>query len=306
MFDSARAKTVATIWFALLLLLSAGSGCCARAPRPGFLAHGLCGLIPWPGCGQQCAPVCVVDPFCYGYHATCWSPWPEQCGKCPTDPLRLLEPPPGTPAADQTDATEGRQADDVPTPPVAPDGTVDLELIPLPDSAPEGGKDAPVPPPTEGAGDVEPSPPAQPPPSSGEDDVEPPLEAPAEPPLEAPESETPQGRVQPIEAKIQLGAEREANRSRLRFVSFATPEVTRLGQPDRTFETGDGQVSQPGRDATGQHTDRNAGVSHGRVADSPAREERTELMILKALRLSFSPPAPRHPPAEAAPASPGS
>lgn len=31
-------------------------------------------------CGQ-----CVVEPPCFGYHATCWHRWPEGCGECPDE-----------------------------------------------------------------------------------------------------------------------------------------------------------------------------------------------------------------------------
>jgi len=38
---------------------------------------GSCGRAP------QSAEVCVGDLPCYGYSATCWRRWPEECGSCP-------------------------------------------------------------------------------------------------------------------------------------------------------------------------------------------------------------------------------
>ena len=85
----------------------------------------------------SCAPEMGGRPFrqvyegvgnaCYGYHSTCWHPWPEECQTCP--------PPTWLPAA--SDTGKG------PSPAITPD--VPIEPLPIPANPP------PQPPPDEGA-----------------------------------------------------------------------------------------------------------------------------------------------------------
>jgi hypothetical protein len=70
------------------LALSQLAGCCCDNSAADFGAdyH-----------GRPYASNCF-GPSCFGYHSTCWSPWPEECPNCPP-PIRLppteeLEPSP--------------------------------------------------------------------------------------------------------------------------------------------------------------------------------------------------------------------
>jgi hypothetical protein len=68
------------IWAACLVLACGG---CA-ATWPAHVPFKTCDELPLQG---SLAPACWTRKPClpcYGYHATCWTPWPPQCGRvCP-------------------------------------------------------------------------------------------------------------------------------------------------------------------------------------------------------------------------------
>jgi hypothetical protein len=70
-------------------------------------------------CGERCMPEYCggVELACFGYHSTCWHPWPEECPTCP----------PPTWSAPVTDLGTA------PTPGIAPDAP--SEPLPKPDSS---------------------------------------------------------------------------------------------------------------------------------------------------------------------------
>lgn len=82
MLANTKRKTLPALGLAALLLLCSGMGC-TTAWRFGLPCGGACPLCPLGCCGPRRAPVCVVDPVCYGYHPTWWRPWPEPCVGCP-------------------------------------------------------------------------------------------------------------------------------------------------------------------------------------------------------------------------------
>src|SRR5262245_56532358 len=50
-----------------------------------LVCAGACGCA----CSQPQAPEVWSGPMppCFGYHPTCWNPWPSECGPCPVFPL---------------------------------------------------------------------------------------------------------------------------------------------------------------------------------------------------------------------------
>lgn len=86
------------------------------------------------GCGPETGgrpfrqDYACAGPACYGYHSTCWSPWPEECETCPP-PARIL-------ASDEV----GKE----PSPAIAPDAPA--ELIPMTAKPMPGESVPPVPP----------------------------------------------------------------------------------------------------------------------------------------------------------------
>jgi hypothetical protein len=75
-------KTAAHVGLAIsaACLLLASGGCAASWPWT--IPFKTCDALPLqgtlaPGCWTRkpCLP-------CYGYHPTCWTAWPAQCGKC--------------------------------------------------------------------------------------------------------------------------------------------------------------------------------------------------------------------------------
>lgn len=57
------------------LAITQVAGCCCHNPCVGCSQEMSCSP-----CGQ---PYQLASPACYGYHSTCWSPWPEECETCP-------------------------------------------------------------------------------------------------------------------------------------------------------------------------------------------------------------------------------
>ncbi|MGQ9575630.1 MAG: hypothetical protein ACUVUC_09955 [Thermoguttaceae bacterium] len=87
------------VWTGLLLLV-----CIA----------GCTGSWVWPfSCFESCPPAGVYRPMrparcirrtpldCYGYHSTCWFPWPGECGVCES-PYAGEQPESQTEAAQET------------------------------------------------------------------------------------------------------------------------------------------------------------------------------------------------------------
>ena len=96
-------------WMLLAACALAGTaGCVSDDP---FVAH------PHHGHGHHHGAACIApDWICYGYHPTCWRPWPPECPNCP--PFTLLEQPGG-------EMLKGPIAPVVPAPPVG-------DVLPLP------------------------------------------------------------------------------------------------------------------------------------------------------------------------------
>jgi hypothetical protein len=104
----ATAKLVAAVWLALGMLLSTG-GCIKvntkdlRQYHHDVIERGTSGVMN-PDCPDLVTyiqPVDIkhggtfaVEPGCYGFHPTCWRPWPGDCPPCP--PYAAMETmPPG-------------------------------------------------------------------------------------------------------------------------------------------------------------------------------------------------------------------
>jgi hypothetical protein len=194
MVHSARAKIWSAIGLTLVLLVCTSGGC-MRTPCSGLPGCGTCCLFPFHGCAHQQPAVSVVDPVCYGYHATCWCPWPEQCGGCPTVPVQPVAAPHSPTGEDEVSAVDSPQ----PAAPVtrpSPDGSsAGQELPPLPDSSAMDGVDEPAPPPE----------------TKGE--------------------QPPKNQGQPSKPPIREGATANTSESTLRFVSYLQAAVAAPSRP---------------------------------------------------------------------------
>jgi hypothetical protein len=103
-----------------------------------------------PSCGKHAKHGCTCcgpDPLCYGYHSTCWYPWPEDCIDCNDlmreslrggelyDKARDLDAMPGgtmPPAAAPTQPSPGQpapmpKAEPSPMPPLKPGAPAETE-----------------------------------------------------------------------------------------------------------------------------------------------------------------------------------
>jgi len=81
---STHAKTLLSVGCSLLLL-SGAAGCYSqRMDQSGFLQP-IAPSIGTPyGPRTRCDQVWVTNPPCFGYHPTCWRPWPAYCADWPT------------------------------------------------------------------------------------------------------------------------------------------------------------------------------------------------------------------------------
>ncbi len=59
----------------LCLGISQLAGCCCQNPCAGRASE--------MSCRPRCQGYQMVAPACFGYHSTCWSPWPVDCKACP-------------------------------------------------------------------------------------------------------------------------------------------------------------------------------------------------------------------------------
>jgi hypothetical protein len=73
--------------------------CCIAlaASVPFLLASGGCAYHR--ACGEVHTIDCYAAWPCYGYHSTCWRPWPGECISCPS-PFLPGEPPDEAPASE--------------------------------------------------------------------------------------------------------------------------------------------------------------------------------------------------------------
>jgi hypothetical protein len=103
-------------WIVACLGIGQLAGCCCNDP--------CVGCPPEMG-GRAFRQVYEgVGPGCFGYHTTCWSPWPDGCPTCPA--------PSPMPAAAGTDHKTGPEtAPNVPTEPIP------TPVHPVPPSAPQ-------------------------------------------------------------------------------------------------------------------------------------------------------------------------
>jgi len=278
MVHSARAKTWSAIGLTLALLVCTSGGC-VIGPCSGLPDCGACCLFPFHGCAHRQPAVSVVDPVCYGYQATCWCPWPDQCGGCPTDPLRPLAAPTSTSGENEAGAIDGPHSA-APVKPPSPGGkTVDLELLPLPDS---GAVNEPAPPP--------------------EAEGEKPAKKQGEEPAKK-QGETPAEKGAPAQPPIQDGATTKAGQPALRFVSYFRAIVVTPNKPTATPNRLWERTARPDQLRTpGRNLD--VAPAAPQADQSSSRDEQEDQSILEALRTSFSPPARRHPPAEGPSAPP--
>jgi len=286
MVHSARAKTWSAIGLTLALLVCTSGGC-VTTPCSGLPGCGACCLFPFHGCAHQQSAVSVVDPVCHGYHATCWCPWPDQCGGCPTDPLRPLAAPTSTSGENEAGAIDGSPSA-APVKPPSPGGkSVDLELLPLPDS---GAIDEPAPPPE----------------LEGEKPAKKQGEGPAKKEGERPtkkEGERPPEKGPPS-PPTQDSTTTKAGQPTLRVVSYSRAIVVTPNKPKATPERLWEQTARPDQSRTpGRNLD--LAPASPQADRSSLRAEQEDQTILDALRMSFSPPARPHPPAEGPSAPPG-
>jgi hypothetical protein len=77
-----NAKTCLSIGWVLVAAwaMASSAGCVSNGA---FVAH-------HHGGHHHGADCVMPDWICYGYHPTCWRPWPPECPNCP--PYTLLEP----------------------------------------------------------------------------------------------------------------------------------------------------------------------------------------------------------------------
>ncbi len=140
MVNSTRAKPLLASGLALLMLCISG-GCAVLRD----LGLGACGghVRPCRGHRSRCEKVYAIDPVFYGYHPTCWRPWPEGWGCPPPEQA-------GGIAADEIDLP-GTEWPELAPPELLPEGpvpcTASMEApgpVPEPDRiAPEAGKGGP-------------------------------------------------------------------------------------------------------------------------------------------------------------------
>jgi hypothetical protein len=286
MVYSARAKTLAAVWLTLSLLVCGSSGC-IRAPYPGLPGCGVCSLLPFCGCAPQQGPVCAVDPVCYGYQATCWYPWPDQCGGCPTVPLPPSAAETDITGEDEINAAESPHPAGLPIEPTT-DGpkAADWEPLPPPDSGKDGGKKPAAPPAEDKGKSVGSSPPGGGESRSGEEGIVLPPEPKG---AKTPKSEGPSP-----EPPVPDSSNTKASQSTLKFVSFNEPKAPPAGRL--------GEASSMAKEQSGGPTP--SAKLHRlppppRASGSSPRNEQGQLVVLQALRTSFSPPAPHRPPEKA-------
>ena len=279
MIHNATTKVLLAAWLTLLLLYSSGG--CARSCRSGGPDCGGSGLLRCLGCRDKSCPVCVIDPVCHGYEATCWYPWPEECVGCPMDLMQVETEIIATGEAIENGPNLPHDAG-VPEEPISlPPDAADSEPIAPPDSDTGGGQDETALPLEENREKTESSPFREEGPSPGGDG-----------PGILPETSD----GVPLEDQVPLPELSPANDSQtrakpssmLRFVAFSTSEPT---APDRLIST-----SQIVRGDTGKLTQarpKEGKYGHHAPASRPAgqsfaRDARRELQILEALKTSVS------------------
>ena len=83
MANTGRTKVV--FWLGAALLVAFCGGCAAhQCAGPELAGAGAPGASPCdPYYTPPCSIPCPIDPTCFGYHPTCWTPWPEFCTGCP-------------------------------------------------------------------------------------------------------------------------------------------------------------------------------------------------------------------------------
>ncbi len=124
------AAHVALAISAACLLLASG-GCAASWPWT--IPFTTCDSLPLQG---TMAPGCWTrKPYlhCYGYHPTCWCPWPAQCGKClPTSgEVPFMEEGPAIRPEGEPTAAPPREA--LPQREAVPGGAVPGGAVPKPE-----------------------------------------------------------------------------------------------------------------------------------------------------------------------------
>lgn len=282
---SAKTKTLSAVCFTLLLLLC-GSGGCLRARHSELSGCGESCLCLFRGGTQQCAPVYVVGSECYGYEATCWSPWPEQCGGCPIDPM-LVGTQIDITGENELNAADGPHPAGVPMGPASPGpNAADWEVPPVPDSDADFGIDKAPSPPAESQKNAKSSPFSEEVPRSDEDDTGRPPEMDGARPLKIEE--------QPPEPPIQDGTTFQAGAPALRFVSFSASEAPTANEPGTTSRTAEGNAGESTRRTPNEGEHRDEDLAWHRADGSPPREEQERSPTLEALKTSFSSPAPRY------------
>jgi hypothetical protein len=99
-------------------------------------------LVAGCACTDHCGPAdacCFVDWPCFGYHSTCWRPWPEECVACPSPYLMLVQPAEAVPAPATPDSqTPDRGLPVQPSPEPMPPMPVPMPAIPAAPGAPPG------------------------------------------------------------------------------------------------------------------------------------------------------------------------
>ena len=296
MIHNARTKALLAVWLTLLLLLCSSGGC-ARARCPSDPACGGSCLFRC-FCGPKRArPECVVDPICYGYEATCWEPWPEQCAGCPMDQMQLETQIDVAGDDVGVNGTAGPHPAEVPEESISlPPGAADLEPVPPPDPDADDGQDDGAnemdSPPDEGREKAEPFPFREEEPRSGGNDADvPPAANDGEPPKDRDRSPEPSP---PSDSQTGAGT-----RSLLRFVVFSTPEPAASNTPVSTSRSDQDEVGKPTQRGPKELEHRHDTLASRPSGQLPPRDEPRALLILEALRTSFSPPAPRRLPLEA-------
>jgi hypothetical protein len=91
-------------------VLAGAAGCVSDDP---FLAH--------HHHGHRHGAACITpDWICYGYHPTCWRPWPPECPNCP--PYTLLVQPETEMLKAPVAPLPGGNVLPIPSPPLVPPG----------------------------------------------------------------------------------------------------------------------------------------------------------------------------------------
>jgi hypothetical protein len=106
----------------ILCLSLATTGGCACFDGP---CHDQGAIASPPGFG-------FPTPMCYGYHSTCWRPWPEECPPCP--PYALAEtfgkPMPGGPMMPMDSPIPETPVEGIPIPAIAPEPPLPAPIVP--------------------------------------------------------------------------------------------------------------------------------------------------------------------------------